>query len=178
MAVNTWKEQFVYKETFYQRLELMLSKIDFENINSVIDLGCGNQWAKNIVPKNVKYIPVDFYKHCNNTITLDFNRGEYYDDYVDLAICSGIFEYIYDLKSFIEKMARYSNYVVCSYHFKDYKTYHSKIWVNDYDAESFIKIFQKNGFELEIPIIHIDMHKGESLCYFKRIGIENFVKEV
>ena len=175
MAVNTWKEQFVYKETFYQRLELMLSKIDFENINSIIDLGCGKQWAKNLIPQNIKYIPLDLYKHCSDTIILDFNKGEYYEDYVDLAICSGIFEYIYDLETFIKKITKYSNYIVCSYHFKNFKTCHPKIWVNDFAPESFVKIFQKYGFVLEIPIMHTNERCGESLCYFKRIGMENLV---
>ena len=74
---NTWTENLQYKQSFFARLEYLFSCLDLSKINSIMDLGCGNQWASKLIPENIKYIPVDVYKHRPTTITADFNKGEF-----------------------------------------------------------------------------------------------------
>ena len=154
------------------RRRQLLSNINLENINSITDLGCGNQWAKTLIPNRIKYIPVDIHKHKEDTIVIDFNQGEYHKEYSDLALCSGIFEYIYDLESFISNITKYSNYIACSYFTKELKPNRIDKWVNCYTKEEIINFFKQNGFELEIPVIN---NQSESYFYFKNNRFTNFV---
>lgn len=173
---NTWTENLQYKQSFFTRLEYLFSCLDLSKINSIMDLGCGNQWASKLIPENIKYIPVDVYKHRPTTITADFNKGEFYKKHTDLALCSGIIEYIYDVESFIKNIASCMNYVVCSYHFKEITTKRSVIWVNNMTAGELVKIFEDNDFVLEVPIVHTEYHDGESYCFFKKRNFPNITK--
>ncbi len=173
---NTWLNNYIYKESFFERLEYLFSFIDFDKVNSIMDLGCGNQWAKKLLPDRIKYFPIDLYKTNKNTIVLDFNKGEFLNQNVDLALCSGIIEYIYNVENFIQNIKNNSNYVICSYHFKEKCTKRSSIWVNNIEINEFLNIFYENKFELQMPIIHTDRHDGESYCFFKKIGLNSILK--
>lgn len=143
-----WQEQDSYLPFFEDRIVKMLKMIDLSKINSVMDIGCGECKLKKYLHDNIKYLPIDQYKTTANVILKNFNQGEFLQEKVDLAFVSGLFEYIFDIKWIINQITNNSNYVLASYHFTDYKKGRCSKWVNSYDKDTFLKLFEKNGFEL------------------------------
>ncbi|MEI0700162.1 hypothetical protein R4K92_14700 [Brachyspira intermedia] len=143
---NTWKSNFNYIDLYEYRINNMISLLNLNNITSVMDLGCGMQTLKNKIPKSIKYIGVDLYKHVDSTIQIDFNKGEFYNENVDIIFCSGIFEYIYNLESFIKNITKNTNIIIGSYTFADDVKERLNRWVNSYDIKSFFEIWYKLGY--------------------------------
>ena len=145
---NTWKDNYGYKKLFEYRIDNMVRLLNCNNINSILDLGCGMQTLKNKLPDNIKYIGVDLYKHVPTTIVMDFNKGEFYNEKVDVIFCSGVFEYIYDLDNFCKNISKNTNIIIGSYNFLEDvpSNKRPKIWVNSYDISSFFNIWYEYGF--------------------------------
>ena len=173
--VNTWSAEMNYENLFLERIKTLFSYIDTSKINSIMDLGCGNQWAREILPSNIEYIPVDAIKHASTTIVKDFNNGEFFDKKVDLSLCSGLFEYIYDVKSLIEKICKNSNYVLASYHFAENSKIRHDIWVSSLSGKEFIEIFNANGFVLDVKKQTHLHENGESYMLFSRKELSNTI---
>ena len=146
MNENTWKIDFEYSKSFEYRIDNMVSLINLNEVNSVMDLGAGHQTLRRKIPSNIEYIPCDIYKHVDSNIIVDFNKGEFYNKKVDVVFCSGIFEYIYDLKQFIKNISKNTNILIGSYHFKNDIENRPDIWVNSYNITDFFKIWHDLGF--------------------------------
>ena len=146
MNENTWKIDFEYLKAFEYRIDNMVSLLNLNKVNSIMDLGAGHQTLRRKIPSSIEYIPCDIYKHVDSTIIVDFNKGEFYNKKVDVVFCSGIFEYIYDLKQFIKNISKNTNILIGSYHFKDDVENRSDIWVNSYSMIDFFKIWHDLGF--------------------------------
>lgn len=146
MNENTWKIDFEYLKEFEYRIDNMISLLNLNKVNSIMDLGAGHQTLRRKIPSDIEYIPCDIYKHVDSTIIVDFNKGEFYNKKVDVVFCSGIFEYIYDLKQFIKNISKNTNILIGSYHFKDDVENRSDIWVNSYSMIDFFKIWHDLGF--------------------------------
>ena len=145
---NTWEKNYEYKNEFEYRIDNMISLLNLNNITSVMDLGCGMQTLKNKIPKSIKYIGVDLYKHVDSTIQIDFNKGEFYNENVDIIFCSGIFEYIYNLESFIENITKNTNIIIGSYNFIEDAQIRPDIWVNSYNINDFINLWNNFNYKL------------------------------
>ena len=145
---NTWTEQTPHWEVMERRIKFMLNMIDTTSIKSLMDLGCGKLNTKKYLPESVEYIPVDFLKYDKSVIQRDFNAGEFYFKQADVVFCSGIFEYIYDLDAFVNKISQCTDTILASYIFYGDRPKPSFV-INKYDEEEFFDIFKKYGFEIE-----------------------------
>ena len=146
MNENTWKIDFEYLKSFEYRIDNMVSLLNLNKVNSIMDLGAGHQTLKRKIPSNIEYIPCDIYKHVDSTIIVDFNKGEFYNKKVDVVFCSGIFEYIYDLKQFIKNISKNTDILIGSYHFIEDAKNRSDIWVNALSIEDFFQIWHELGY--------------------------------
>ena len=146
MNGNTWKIDFEYLKSFEYRIDNMVSLLNLNKVNSIMDLGAGHQTLKRKISNNIEYIPCDIYKHVDSTIIVDFNKGEFYNKKVDVVFCSGIFEYIYDLKQFIKNISKNTNILIGSYHFKDDVENRPDIWVNSYNIVDFFQMWHDLGY--------------------------------
>ena len=142
---NTWKDSFTYD--FDQRIGLMSSCLDFTKINSIIDLGCGKQDLRKFILPDVHYYGYDLHPHCQDTIITDFNNGGKIGNSAQVAFCSGVFEYIYDIKKFVDNICNHCDTVLASYNFLDDVTERNPIWVNSYKKVDLYQLFKNNGFE-------------------------------
>lgn len=149
MGRNTWTKEYKYTDYMKNRISCLISEINLSNINSFMDLGCGMQWAREFLPKRIKYFPVDALKNLETTIVKDFNQGEFLEEYVDICMCSGVIEYIYDIDNFISNISKYSNYVIGSYHFREDCPEMVDPWVNRFTLIELMFAFEKRGFVLE-----------------------------
>ena len=156
---NKWKENFEYAESMkgrYQNLLNMLDEIQklapqWGGVESVLDLGCGIQYLRELISENVKYVGVDLYPHKPDTIICDFNKKQFIDceDKFDAVFLAGVLEYIYDIKWLLKKISRIScKFFCCTYNFEDYAFKKADIWVNLMSVNRFLDIANKNGFRL------------------------------
>ena len=160
-TTNTWLESFNYDYEFLLRYARLLSLLPtntkkFPPVRSILDLGCGMQYLKEVIKhdfkfKNAKYLGVDLYAHKSDTLLCDFNQKEFpklTKDY-DLIVCAGLFEYIVDLEFLIERICELEpHYILCSYNFLDFTQKHNPIWVKLHTQEELFSFFFKRNYKL------------------------------
>jgi len=154
MAENTWKEDFPYN--FSMRNQMISELIDFAQVRSLLDLGCGNQDLRRFVPEGVKYTGYDLYKHCPSTVIKDFNNGDRVSDDADVAVCSGFIEYLRDPRYMIADICAHCDTVVGSYNYTDDVKKRSEIWVNALSRGELDGYFRENGFARRAEIFRGD----------------------
>jgi SAM-dependent methyltransferase len=157
---RNWKEIEYFDESWKKRINCMAQLID-QHSKSVLDLGCGKCWLKDILPADVKYIGVDYKpRECDNNIVCDFNAGEFPNVFTDVVFCSGVLEYIEELPTFVKKICTITDQVILSYCSTDFTgdlgTRISRGWKNHSSSLDMIALFLKNDFLLsdisqEIP---------------------------
>jgi len=158
---QNWREIEHFDKAWKKRIACMAQLIDKQS-KSVVDLGCGQCWLKDILPTDVKYTGVDYKpRECANNIVCDFNGGEFPDVAADVVFCSGILEYIEDLPAFINNICAITNQVILSYCSIDFSHNDLEIreslgWKNHLSSTDMIGLFLKNDFSVvrinqEIP---------------------------
>jgi hypothetical protein len=85
--------------------------INYEKVKSIADFGCGKMILKEFLPKDIKYIPVDYIRRDENTIVADLNK-EFPDIYGDCAVVFGLIMLIDDIPSFLDKLTKRFSYVI------------------------------------------------------------------
>ncbi len=113
---KSWKDNEYFDHSWKERIKLLSSYIDSMD-NQVCDVGCGMQWLRDFLPKNIKYIPVDYVQRSDDTIVCDLNQSmdELNKEHLrDVIFLSGVLEYIENLDKFIEVIS-VSNKVILSY---------------------------------------------------------------
>lgn len=144
--INVWKKDWPHAEINKIRNEEMISfLVDNVEFSSVVDMGCGPNLLFEMFPKHVIYYPVDLHPYNENIIIRDLNKGEYFEQKVDVCYCSGMLKYIYDLHEFATRIKHNSKYMICSYHYGP--THLPR--ANNYQSEELISIFETVGFKLK-----------------------------
>lgn len=59
------------------RLSMVARIIDFEKIETVIDIGAANGRIKEFLPRHVQYIPVDYIPYSSETVICDLTKNEF-----------------------------------------------------------------------------------------------------
>jgi tRNA G46 methylase TrmB len=95
---NTWKREMKYTTGMQKRGGRMLNLAsELVEWRKVVDIGCGNQQLRDVVAQlnpKAQYIGIDRLKHQPDTLIADFNKGEFPEVSADLAVVSGVLEYI------------------------------------------------------------------------------------
>lgn len=107
-------EQFMWRKRTIACCEFISS-----DDRSVLDVGAGAMYLKNILPDNVQYYPLDYTMRCADTIVCDLNNYEFPDLKVDVAVCAGIIGYLNDLEWFFQKLATCAKKIILSYQSKE-----------------------------------------------------------
>ena len=138
-----WKQ---FHENYVKRDEQVKVILEGLDIESVMDLGSGNQ---NLQPyfesKDIKYSPVDIKQRYPNTLVANFNNGEFPLIDTDLSMMLGVLEYILDVPEFIKLVVSHTKkYVIFSYwDIDDRKELDTKkwYWKNYYKVSEIIDMF-------------------------------------
>lgn len=146
-----WKKIEYFNTDWKSRIEIMSQFI--KSGDSVLDLGCGEMWLKEFMPKDCVYIPVDYRKRKEDTVVCDFNKNEFPEMKVEVGFISGCFEYIVDYNLFVGKLRKYCDRVIISYVSTEIQSNLRKrknnAWRNHLDKNQFLKVFVRNGFNLD-----------------------------
>ena len=84
--------------------------------SAVVDLGSGARTLGEMLPEGCRYTPVDLVASPGG-IVCDFNAGEFPDlpEPVDIAVCSGVLEYLTDLPGFLRRLPVLAPRAIVSY---------------------------------------------------------------
>ncbi|MBI1178020.1 glycosyltransferase [bacterium] len=92
----------------------LIRDLDLPAQGRLIDLGCGHQTLRALVPASLEYVPVDRVARRPDVITLDLNTSLPDDSYT-VATMLGLVEYFSDVRRLLEWAARHTQYLVLSY---------------------------------------------------------------
>jgi coenzyme F420-reducing hydrogenase beta subunit len=126
-------------ELFRKRIVVMARFLN-EQDRSVMDLGAGVMYLRELLGNDVKYYPVDIEKRCEKTIVCDFNKGEFPDIKTDAAVLAGVLEYISDVKTFLSLTAMASDKIILSYRSRD------KGFDSAFTTDEITSLMNQNGF--------------------------------
>lgn len=131
---------------------------------SVVDLGCGAQTLRTLIPASCRYQPCDLVQGTPDTILCDFNAGQYpqLPGRFDVTICSGVMEYIREPDTFLRRIAAYGDVLIFTYNARregeSVFSRRAKHWVNDFTRAEVESLFDK--CLLDFRILHQDESMG------------------
>ena len=117
----------------------------------VLDIGAGRRALRALLPPGCTYIPADLVHRGSDTFTCDLNASVLppFPDH-DVAVLSGVLEYVHDVPRLIAHLGRASGHVVASYasvrHGDGVLARRRHGWVNDYGEEQLRRLFDECGF--------------------------------
>ena len=119
---------------------------------SVIEFGAGRLILKTLLPENCPYTPSDLVDRGYGTIVCDLNSKNLpqFQTY-DVAVFSGVLEYVNDIPGLIFHLSRCVNVIIVSYAVmeKNKSNRSGQGWVNDYNSVQFVSIFENAGFRCD-----------------------------
>lgn len=95
---NICEQELGLEQFMWRKRTIACSNFISSNDKSVLDVGAGNMYLRNIYSGDVRYYPLDYTKRCDDTIVCDLNKYEFPELYVDVAVCAGIIGYLNDLE--------------------------------------------------------------------------------
>lgn len=124
---------------------------------SVIEFGAGAQALRGALPAECRYQPFDLVARTPDTLVCDLNSG--YPDLgeqigiakqADVAVFSGVLEYIHDLPGLFDWLHGQVGRVVFSYatleHTPSLLTRRQNGWVNEFTQDQIARIISQAGF--------------------------------
>jgi glycosyltransferase involved in cell wall biosynthesis len=118
---------------------------------TVLEFGAGRMALRNYLPEGCKYTPSDLVDRGAGTIICDLNSRELlaFPPH-EVAVFSGVLEYVNDVSFLIKKLSDSFKVVIASYCVRERipgrVVRRSHGWVNDYTSEEFEEIFARAGF--------------------------------
>ncbi|HUZ63466.1 MAG TPA: class I SAM-dependent methyltransferase [Acetobacteraceae bacterium] len=147
LAQADWKNIEYFDESWRLRVEQMARFIPAGA--SVMDLGCGERWLRQIVGSE-RYTGVDYRSRSLDTIVCDFDQDEFPDIFRHVAFVSGCLEYIRDYPRFIAEVCRRTSLCILSY--CPIETHGDLVgrrragWRNDLTIDAIEQEFGRHGF--------------------------------
>lgn len=145
---------------------LLISKFIPED-STVLEFGAGNMYLRDQLPPNCTYIPSDLVPRHKHTFVCDLNKKNLPSlPRHDVAIFSGVLEYVNDVPRLINILARSNALIIASYAITDNAPNDRRRhgWVNDYSHDSFVAIFVEAGYYLS----DIKTWKTQEIYQFKK----------
>lgn len=117
--------------------------------SSVLEFGAGRLVLRESLPPGCVYTPSDLVDRGFGTIVCDLNArtlpslGHY-----DVAVFSGVLEYVNDVPRLIRHLSRSVDMIIASYSPTETNPCNRRAggWVNDYDSDELRRLFAAEGF--------------------------------
>lgn len=145
-----------------------------ENVHSVIDYGAGEMFLKTLLSAGcAEYYPIDYIRRSDETIVCDLNAGDFPDISADVAVLTGILEFVTTAESLLRHVsATTKQKIILSYmtleKFPDIEGRRISAYVNHFTEQEVIDLMAQNGFALKEH--HPDpSHEVDTLFLFERV---------
>jgi len=139
--------------------------------STVLEFGAGRMALKKYLPEGCRYTPSDLVDRGDGTIVCDLNAPDTpaFPTH-DVAVFSGVLEYVNDIDSLIQNIAQFFHVVVASYCDREQVpgrvVRRSQGWVNDYTSGEFEELFARSGFRCD----HVEPWLKHKIYRFVREG--------
>ncbi len=146
----SWRNIERFNPSWKIRIKFMSNLIDGLD-KSVVDMGCGPMWLKQMISKDIDYYGVDYKPRDESTIVCDFNKYEFPKIYSDVYFVSGCLEYVDDYEWFVEQLTINAKKCIISYctvdSVSDAKIRNANAWVNNLSCNELIKLFNEKNMQ-------------------------------
>ena len=99
-----------------QRFRVAESMVNWEEYDTVVDLGAANERLAEVIPQDIKYVPVDYIKYTERTVLCDINKYEFPEKqyFMGKTVVFSIanIQYCHDWKWYLRKLAESSDCIV------------------------------------------------------------------
>jgi hypothetical protein len=133
--------------------------------SKVLEFGAGRMVLRGFLPEGCSYTPSDLVDRGPGTIVLDLNGAALPSfERHDVAVFSGVLEYVNDVPRLVSHLSRFVGTVVASYGSTELNGPERRVqgWVNDYSTAQFIDIFKAAGFRCD----HTEQWRTQVICRF------------
>lgn len=164
--IKRWQKNSELYQDWDERTEILGSFI-LPNSN-IIEFGAGNMFLKRHLNNYKTYTATDIVKRFEETIVYDLNNNATLDlSNYNVAVFSGVLEYVYDIDSIFSNLKKNCKQVVLSYCCSDLMSASrdKNGWLSDYTKEDLEEIFTKYGY------------KVNNYCEWKKQSIFNLLKQ-
>lgn len=146
-----WRQNDALSTHWDKRTEAI--SILIEPGDSVLEFGAGRLALKQMLAQECKYTPSDLIDRGPGTIVCDLNAlnlPEFPPH--DVAVFSGVLEYVNDLPRLISHLSRCASSIVASYAVTDNQLTKRRQcgWVNDYSTQQLLDLFSIHGFDCDL----------------------------
>jgi hypothetical protein len=117
--------------------------------SSVVDLGSGAMTLRTHLKKGCSYQPCDVVQSAPEVLLCDFNASVYptFSRYFDYVVCSGILEYVADVRGFLSRVSGFGKTILISYNPRiagQSRVFRmSNNWVNGFSKAELEKLFEE-----------------------------------
>lgn len=164
---RSWQSIERFDPTWKKRIATMSQFIP-QDTTSLVDLGCGPRWLREIITPSINYLGVDYKTRGQDTLICDFNKHQYPQKPIDVAFVSGCLEYVLDYDWFIQNICKYSKTCILSYctldSYPDIALREKQAWVNHLSEHDIKRIFEKYEFHL----VHLELTDNRIFVFEKK----------
>lgn len=152
-----WKDIERFEKKWNDRTKTLLNMLNKdENYMSILDIGCGVQFAKSYLNKKfpeIEYYGLDYAKRSEDTLICDLNKKEFPNEKFDVFLISGCLEYVIPIDWFFEQFVKCKKTALisyCSIELNPIKVVReNNAWKNSLSVIEIDKYMQKQGFILK-----------------------------
>ena len=152
--LKRWSDGNSLDEGWDERTKLIASLI--RPGSRVLEFGAGRCALESVLPEHCTYMSSDLVRRRPDTIVLDLNSSLWppLPDH-DVAVFSGVMEYVHDIESVAQRLSVMSERVITSYtpvraaFSGERLTRLADGWVNDLSESQFEDLFATAGYRLE-----------------------------
>lgn len=165
--VKRWSDSTNLHGGWDERTELMAGYI--KSGDRVIDFGAGKMVLKKFLPPGCAYLPTDIVPREDGMVVADLNKLPLPNlGLHDIAVFSGVLEYIHDVRAVVEAIRPIISRVAVSYSILENKPQilrrRANGFANDYTEAQFKELFLGAGFDL----ISRGLWREQVLFHFKK----------
>lgn len=151
-GASRWAKSESLNESWDARTREMSTHIPADS--SIIEFGAGRQTLRRFLPSGCTYVPSDLVPRSSDTLICDLNSQlPRLDGVYDVALFSGVLEYVRDTRRLATFLSEHFRIVIASYatneRCPDELTRRLNGWINDFSTDEFVEIFTHSGFVME-----------------------------
>jgi ABC-type polysaccharide/polyol phosphate transport system ATPase subunit len=144
-------DEFTASVSYLHRAEgsLKLASEYGLDISNVLDLGCGAQLLRSILPNESSYNPADIASRSPDTQVVDLNLKQFPQGDYTTTFLLGVSEYLTDLEWVLNKIRKQSKSLIMTYDVRFTREERlSKGWVSHYTHGEISQLLSKSGWEV------------------------------
>lgn len=148
---RNWKAIERFDPAWLERIRLMARLIP-EDSASVVDVGCGPMWLRDLLPSGVAYVGIDYKARGEGSMVCDLNVEGLPKIVADTYFISGCLEYVKDPRALIGSVASCTTRCCiasycCTEEFPDSDFRRTRGWINHLSRDELIGLFMDAGMK-------------------------------